>query len=73
MVHDGPYHVYKVFWNAHGGGFNDYSERMLERLSDGGLTLSASGCVFVNESQTSASWVIKQLPLTAFASTVAGV
>ena len=72
----GSDHVYKVFWNAHGQPYNHYTQPMLKHLtsSDGKLTLTDGGCVFHNGHEShEAYWVIKQVPITTFATTRAGI
>ena len=70
-IHGG--HVYKIFINAHGQAYNDYGPNLMEHLSNDGLSLTAGySCVFTNNSQESAKYIIKQLPITSFATTMEG-
>ena len=36
------HHVYKIYWNAHGQGYNDYGPMLLNRLKDGNLVIEAN-------------------------------
>ena len=36
------HHVYKIYWNAHGQGYNDYGPILLSREKDGNLVVEAN-------------------------------
>jgi len=66
-------HVYRIIYNAHGATYNDYMD-VMSHLSDASLSLTgvAGNCTFTNNSGVDARWVVKQLPITVFESTMGG-
>ncbi len=66
-------HVYEVIIGAHGQGYNDYTTVAQRSTDGGGLLVSRSGPIltFRNDTGQDARWIVKQLPITRLAETLA--
>ena len=66
--------VFRAFIQAHGNTWNTYGTDLANYPTDGALSVTTAwgNCTFINNTGENVKWVIKQLPLTSFASIIGG-